>query len=209
MTLRTAFDVTSRFVRALSASCFVAMFFMLLAGCGKYGAPLAPEVFSPRMVEELAAGLEGEVLVLTWRAPSDDLRARPLNSLDGYRVYRKMVDRDSQLMDDEIEFDLLSEVPDRSFAELEQRQDQAREMGLPGYRVRLTEEFIVHEFRDETLKQGDRAFYKIIPFNQGGVEGAAPQVIRVVLDGARSQTTVLQHGGIESDLEVVELFATD
>ncbi|WKZ56776.1 MAG: hypothetical protein QY326_08580 [Bdellovibrionota bacterium] len=178
-------------------------------GCGKYGPPLAPEVFSPQAVGELQSSLEGKTLVLRWRAPSDDLRSRALRSLDSYRIYRKSVERDSQVLDEEVEFEVVAEVPDRSFAELESRQKEARELGLPGHRVRLTEEFIIHEFRDDTLEEGTRYYYRVVPVNQGDVEGAAPQLVRVIVEGARSETSVIAYSELGPNVEVEDFVIED
>ncbi|MBN2345209.1 MAG: hypothetical protein JXO51_02385 [Candidatus Aminicenantes bacterium] len=45
----------------------------------------------PEAVRDLKAGREGKVVVLTWTRPAADSEGRPLPSLLGYRVYRRIL----------------------------------------------------------------------------------------------------------------------
>jgi predicted small lipoprotein YifL len=78
------------------AFCAVLAAILFLAGCGKKGPPVPPDIAPPPPVENLKANLSGNRAQLSWEAPeSGDSAAEP----DGYLVYRSKKSAESDCGD--------------------------------------------------------------------------------------------------------------
>jgi len=62
---------------------------LLFSGCGKKGDPRAPELATPRVIENLqaTAGLKG--VALTWTRPTEYVDGSDLKDLTGFAIFRK------------------------------------------------------------------------------------------------------------------------
>ena len=166
---------------------------LLIAGCGKYASPRPPEDFSPAEVKELQVlpGLEG--ITFTWEAPDQDLRGKELKSIDGYRIYRKEIVKDSEILDTDVEYELLATVTDTHLEELERLREAAREAGKPTRRIKVDDTLIKFQFTDITVQAGKQYVYQLIPVNQGDVEGSYTKLVRVLFRGEASEITIIPY----------------
>jgi hypothetical protein len=62
---------------------------LLFLGCGKKGDPRAPELVTPRVVENLTATSVPNGVALTWRRPTQYVDGRELKDLMGFVIFRK------------------------------------------------------------------------------------------------------------------------
>src|SRR5918999_955793 len=61
----------------------------LAVGCGKKGAPRAPELATPQPIKNLTAKPDRTGIVLTWRRPTEYVDGKPLTDLTGFVIFRK------------------------------------------------------------------------------------------------------------------------
>lgn len=171
---------------------------VLVSACGRYGQPLPPESFSPAPVQSLEVVPAADGITLKWEAPNDDRRGKELKSLDGYRVYRTELSTEKtkkkapgedepEATDDEP----YGEVADGHIAVRDQLRRDARAQGKIGRRVDVPAESKKFEFKDTALIEGKSYAYRIVPVNQGGVEGALKKAIRVRYLGAESEVSIV------------------
>ena len=158
----------------------------LITGCGKYGPPLPPEAFSPQPVKYLQAVSTLQGIQFSWLAPDDDLRGKELKSINGYRVYRKELKQDSDILDKEIEFEEIASVADDHINIRDQLREAAKQAGKPARRIKAPAESKQFSFIDSQLIPGSRYLYKIVPVNQGTVEGSVDQYIEILFRGESS-----------------------
>ena len=62
---------------------------LFLSGCGKKGDPRAPELATPRVIENLRATSVPNGVALTWRRPTQYVDGRELKDLMGFVIFRK------------------------------------------------------------------------------------------------------------------------
>jgi hypothetical protein len=68
----------------------VALMFVLLAlGCGKKGDPRAPELATPRVIDNLTATQTPNGVALTWTKPTLYVDGRALTDLTSFVIFRK------------------------------------------------------------------------------------------------------------------------
>jgi len=172
---------------------------VLLSGCGKYGKPLAPELLSPQAARkiEISAGLEG--VRFKWEAPEKDQRGRELKEIQGYRIMRKDLVKLSDLLDDEVEEQEIGSIVDTHLAELKRLRDQAEAEGKPVRKVKVDQSLKHFEFIDSTVKPGSQYAYKIVPINQGGVEGQVSNIYKVLFKGENSEIVIIPQISIEEE----------
>ena len=58
-------------------------------GCGKKGAPRAPELAMPQPITNLTAKPDRSGFVLTWSRPTEYIDGKPLTDLTGFVILRK------------------------------------------------------------------------------------------------------------------------
>jgi hypothetical protein len=169
---------------ALSATFF-------LTGCGRFAPPVAPERVAPKAVRDLAAAGTAGMVTISWTTPESDRRDKQLRQIDGFSVYRKTILKERDVTDPDIEFELLAEVKDTAVADREARRLEAIELGAISRRVKFDPERAKHSFEDKTVKNGATYLYKVVPTNQGGVEGGIDQFISVTFRGDTSDIAMV------------------
>ena len=177
---------------------FVPLFFIMLAGCGKYGAPFAPESLSPRAVELLQVTPLIDGVKFSWKSPGADQRGKDLRSIGGYKLYRSEgTGPDGFGVPPNSGYTLLSEIEDRHIAELQRRKAEALAKNEPSSKVKEDPALSQFEFTDKTPVAGGKYFYRIVPFNQGDVEGQVRQIVRVAFKGEASEVVFIPVNQIE------------
>lgn len=172
---------------------------LLLGACGRFGAPVPPEVVAPRAVEALAATAASDSVTITWNSPKLDRRSRELVSLDGYQVGRKVIADAKDVTNDEIPFETIGELTDRSVLERDRLRREAREQGLVGRKAKVPVELTTFTFTDREITSGTTYLYRITPINQEDVEGEVRQMVRVLFRGAESDVSIFDSRSIESE----------
>ncbi len=62
---------------------------LFLSGCGKKGDPRAPELATPRVIENLRATSVPNGVALTWSRPTEYVDGSELKDLVGFAIFRK------------------------------------------------------------------------------------------------------------------------
>jgi len=62
---------------------------LFLSGCGKKGDPRAPELATPRVIENLRATSVPNGVALTWSRPTEYVDGSALKDLVGFVIFRK------------------------------------------------------------------------------------------------------------------------
>ena len=62
---------------------------LVSTGCGKKGAPRAPELAMPQPITNLTAKPDRSGFVLTWSRPTEYIDGKPLTDLTGFVILRK------------------------------------------------------------------------------------------------------------------------
>jgi hypothetical protein len=59
------------------------------AACGRKGDPRAPELATPKLIENLSASSAGNGVTLTWRRPTEYVDGKELKDLAAFVIFRK------------------------------------------------------------------------------------------------------------------------
>jgi hypothetical protein len=70
---------------------FALMLAFLPLGCGKKADPRAPELATPRVIDNLTARPVANGVALTWRRPTEYVDGSELKDLTGFLIFRKDV----------------------------------------------------------------------------------------------------------------------
>jgi hypothetical protein len=62
---------------------------LFFSGCGKKGDPRAPELATPKVIENLSAAAVPEGVQLTWRRPTEYVDGSELTDLTAFVIFRK------------------------------------------------------------------------------------------------------------------------
>jgi hypothetical protein len=165
----------------------------VLAGCGKYAPPRPPEDFSTGEVQSLEVVAELQGIKFRWRAPDEDQRSRELKTIDGYRIYRKEVGRDSDIIDDSIDFELVASIEDTHLLELDKLREEAEQAGKIKRKAKVPDEKLQFEYTDLGVQAGKTYAYQIIPYNQKDVEGRYSQIVKVQFRGDSSDVFLMPY----------------
>jgi hypothetical protein len=65
------------------------MLVLLSSGCGKKGDPRAPELATPRVIENLRATSAPNGVALSWSRPTEYVDGSELKDLTGFAIFRK------------------------------------------------------------------------------------------------------------------------
>lgn len=171
--------------------CLAVLFLLSLSACGREGPTRPPQDFAPRAVEQLkvSGGVDG--VRFTWNSPTSDRRGKSLESLDGYQLLRAELSADQELRLDDLEFNQLTFLPDQSVATLLSAREEARNKGQLTRHVKVDPALSQFSFTDQNVRPGQVYFYRILPTNQGGIEGEAKNLVRVVYRGEASEVALL------------------
>jgi hypothetical protein len=170
------------------------------SGCGRYAAPVPPERTSPQAIEFATITPAKNSISFSWLAPEKDARGDELVTLSGYRVYRRLVssnqydkyemhsgenDDESRLPTprtvvntDQLEFSLITDIPDTSFNLLQKRREEAREKGTPVRKVSLSSQERTYTYKDTDVEVGREYLYKVVAYNTSSVEGPVLKLLR-------------------------------
>lgn len=166
-----------------------------VAGCGKFGPPVPPEALAPSMVQQLEAAASTEGVRLAWRAPESDRRGKALKSLEGYRIYRRILNSAAEQPGenaDAAQQELIATISDVHLEELERLREEARQSGKPARRVKVDPKFTTFIFADSAVQVGQVYTYSVVPFNQDGREGQPSRPVKVAFNGATSTVSELE-----------------
>ncbi len=162
----------------------------LLSACGKFGPPIPPESLSPRPVAALGVSADAQGVKLTWNASPADQRGEELKTMDGYYVYRSVLDPlASPQARGQVSYELLGTIEDKHITELKRLREEALAAGKPTRRVKVDPTLESFEFVDKNVENGKLYMYKVVPFNQGGVEGQFNQFAKVLFKAENSEIT--------------------
>ena len=165
---------------------------ILMTGCGKYGKPLPPEVLAPTPVKEAIVTASDAGVNFDWGSPTHDTRGKELKSMNGYRLYRKSIVAQKDIIDDSVSFDLITTIVDEHVNVREKLRAEARAEGKPGRRITAPKSYQHFNFTDKSVALGQSYLYKIVPFNQGDVESENPDLFLVVFSGASSHISTVE-----------------
>lgn len=157
------------------------------AGCGRMGPPVPPEMLAPEQVEALKVTGTQDGVNFAWESPKSDQRGEALKMIDGYRIYRKRVERAGDVTDESIPFEVVNEISDHHLIELEKERDKFRQAGRPAHRARVDKAFTVFNYTDRGVSSGNTYLYKVVPTNNGGVESQSFQLVKVLWRGDSSE----------------------
>jgi hypothetical protein len=160
---------------------------LVFLSCGKMLPPSPPEAYSPKPVSNLVVSTDTGAVNFAWDASDQAQNGKELKDMGGYNVYRKTLNQNSDLRSNKIKFDLITSIPDMHVAELIRLRDEAIEKGQLSRKVEVDEKLKKFSFSDKTAQPGQLYAYRIVPFNQGGVEGAYDKIVRVSFRGASSE----------------------
>lgn len=197
------------FFRRLAVCCgavsliFASLIFATLifaTGCGKYLPPLPPELLAPAPVDELQISADVQAVTFRWKAPERDERGESLKSINGYRIYRKDMAKATDLINEDIPYNLIGTVEDLHLQELSKLREAAIAEGRPASKVRVEDELKQFTFSDNQVIPGQLYAYQIVPFNQGDVEGTPDKIIRVLYRGTTSEIALIDQAGEEEEI---------
>jgi len=173
---------------------------LLIVGCGRVGAPLAPERLAPAAVREFKVKTSDDAVVLSWTAPDKDLRGLEIKFLDGYKVFRLTRDGVTQVLAkgdmSDYEYELVAEVKDTHVMERDSLRAAARAEGKVGRGLQVPAEQLQFEYSDKDVAPGLVYFYSVVPYNNGDVEGTEKSVARVIFKGEDSSVLIVNAGDI-------------
>ena len=162
-----------------------------IVGCGRYKPPLPPEMFAPRAVDGLQVKGNALGVSLVWTAPDEDRRGKELKSIQGYSIERKTLVQRGDETDPTIKFEKVGFVTDKHVQVREKLRAEARAAGKVGRTIESPEEHTKFSFVDSTAKLSSTYLYKVVPHNQGGIEGVVGQVARVTFKGEASDVLLV------------------
>jgi hypothetical protein len=171
-----------------------------LLACGRYIAPIAPELMAPRAVDKLVITPSQQGVAFSWVAPEEDRRGKELTSFSGYRIRRKELNERGDETDESIPFVVVGFVPDTHVEVREKLRAEARSQGKIGRRIQAPAELTEFTFFDKTAAAGKTYLYKIVPENQGVVEGVVDELIKVTFKGNQSDVSVITSRELETPL---------
>lgn len=183
---------------------YLGLFLMMAAGlvsCGRYLPPVPPETLAPAAVTELEVTADLQAVNFNWYASDRDQAGAELKTIEGYRIYRKDLEKPNDMVNEDIRYNLISTIEDIHLKELKKLKDAALEAGTPTRKVKVDENLKKFTFADSQVSPGRLYAYQIIPVNQGGVEGEANKIVKVLFRGTSSEIVQID----QTKLEVEEV----
>lgn len=177
---------------------------VILSGCGRYLAPVPPEMLAPVAVENLVVTPLNTGMFFSWSAPEKDRRGRELKDFEGYSVERKEIAKRGDETDPTVKFTELVFIPDTHIEKREELREEARAAGKISRNVKAPADLTKFSYTDATPHNGVTYIYQIVPKNNGGVKGQVGQVIKVAFQGAQSAVLLTNSQELE-DLAAQQL----
>lgn len=174
------------------------IFAVFFGGCGRYIAPIAPELMAPRSVDTLVITPSSQGVAFSWTAPDQDRRGKELTNFNGYRIRRKELVERGDETNAAIPFQVVGFVPDTHVQVREKLRAEARAAGKIGRRIQAPDELTTFSFVDTTPQLNKTYLYKVVPENQGIVEGVVDELVKVTFKGAESDVTVITSHELEA-----------
>jgi hypothetical protein len=137
----------------------------LLTSCGKKANPVAPVKLIPQTVADLAYGIEGQSLILTWSPVKSNTDGSPLTDLKGYTLNRGAFPIR----------DYCATCPDQ-FSERLWLDPYGPE--LPGIRLEADRITLTYD----TLKPGTVYLFQVVSVNKKGVASEPSKTLKVTWD---------------------------
>ena len=174
----------------------------LATGCGKYGPPRAPEALAPAAVQTLEVTADVNSVAFKWKASETNASGEELKSMDEYRVYRKELSKASDLLNEDVPYVLLSSIQDTHVDKLKELREESLKANKPTRKVRVDDALLQFEFTDRDVRPGQLYAYRIVPVNQGGVEGVVSKIAKVLYRGDTSEIALIDESELVEDEEV-------
>lgn len=176
----------------------VMVFAFACVGCGRYLPPIAPEIMAPDGVDKLVITPSEQGVKFAWVAPERDRRGKELSNFSGYRIRRKELLERGDETNEKIPFEEVGFIPDTHIEVREKLRAEARAQGKIGRRVQAPKELTEFSFTDTSPVRNKTYLYKVVPENQGSVEGAVNELIKITYKGTGSDVTVINARALET-----------
>lgn len=177
--------------KSLSIISAISVLFILI-GCGRYVPAVPPEMLAPEPVRNFAAVSADDGIVFTFQSSEKDARGKPLQTLEGYKLYRKLLTEEDMSLFKREGYELVTSIEDKHLPLLLDLQKQARAEGRPPRRVTAPIDQISFSYKDSGLIPGQTYAYRLIGVNQNGIEAEVERLVRVVYNGAQSEVVVVR-----------------
>ena len=177
---------------------FVNLLFFLNS-CGKYLPPLPPEYLAPSAVKNLQVTADVQNIVFNWESPDTNQKGEDLKSIEGYRIYRKELVKQSDLINDEIQYQLITTINDTHLEVLDKLKKEALEANLPTRKIKVGDELKKFTYIETNLTPGKIYAYQITPINQDGTEGEVNKIVKVLFRGTSSEINLLDQVKLDTD----------
>ncbi|PIW37243.1 MAG: hypothetical protein COW24_01255, partial [Candidatus Kerfeldbacteria bacterium CG15_BIG_FIL_POST_REV_8_21_14_020_45_12] len=99
--------------------------FLLLTGCGRYVEPVPPEILAPEPVKDFSAVAAEDGVVFSFHSSEKDNRGKPLQTLEGYNIYRKQLTEEDMSIFKREGYSLVTTIQDSHLKPLQELQQQA------------------------------------------------------------------------------------
>ncbi len=165
---------------------------LALTGCGRYVKAVAPEMMAPAPVKNFTVAPMTDGLLFAFESSDEDVRGKALKSLEGYNLYRKeLVTAETSIFKRD-GYVLLTTIQDKHLLALDQLREQARVQGRNPSKVVVPPQLRTFSFKDTSLVNGKIYAYRLVGFNQNGVEAEVDRMIRVEYAGDASKVDTLR-----------------
>ncbi len=169
-----------------------------LSSCGRYGPPLPPEMLAPEAVRDLKITALQEGVSFEWSTPLLDRRGEKLEEMSGYLLQRKTLEDSADLVSKNLRFETVMTVEDLSLKDLKERKKLAKEKGRVSRKVKADTELQRFNVSDTTVQNGINYIYRIVPINQGRVEGRSLEYAQVLFNGIDSLVSIISESELVS-----------
>jgi len=176
----------------ISRIAFYSLLLIGTSGCGRYVPAVAPEKMAPAPAQNFTVAPMNDGVLFAFQSSSDDVRGRPLKSLEGYRLYKKNLTQDDSGIFRKEGYNLVTAILDNHLAALTELQDRAKASGKNPNNVSVPPSLTKFTYKDTSLTRGQSYAYRLVGFNQGGVEAEIDRVVQIDFDGDNSTITQLR-----------------
>lgn len=159
--------------------------------CGRIGDPLPPEAFAPQAIEDVLVKADTTGVYFEFVGVKDDVRGQELKTMDGFQLERKVIERDSDIVDESVEYEEITFAEDLHVKEVEKLRAEARLAGKPSRTIKVDSDKLKFSLADNTVQAGRQYVYRIVPLNQDGVEGGVKKFVRVRFNGLNSEIQIM------------------